>query len=277
MITRILSAFVLIPVVIAVVFLAPPVVFSAAVALITLFAFSEFIRLRHGQANGAPGFWPIMVAAGICGFVVIHPVFPDHRVAGSVTFFMIAGLMAVLFSKRNEEIVGRLVWPVAGFCYVFVLFSFVFDIRFGIDPRRGAYALMAFLLIQWVGDTFAYFTGTWLGRHPLAPRISPKKTIEGTIGGMLGSAGVGLAAWWLLPSAQPLWPLLLLGGAAGALGQLGDLLESQFKRAVGVKDSSRIIPGHGGVLDRLDSLIFTAPFFYYAVQWGVTSGYVTLG
>ncbi|HQK86681.1 MAG TPA: phosphatidate cytidylyltransferase [Acidobacteriota bacterium] len=277
MITRILSALVLIPLVIAAGFFAPPIVFSAAVTLICLIAFGEFLLLRNGRLDRSPGFWPTMAAASFCGFAVVHPLFTDHRVAGVVTFFLIAGGLAVWSSKRNEEIVSRLVWPSAGFLYLFVLFSFVVDIRFRIDPACGAGMLMAFLLIQWVGDTFAYFIGTWLGRHPLAPRISPKKTIEGAIGGVLGSAGVGLAAWWWLPPSQSLWPLLLLGGAVGAWGQVGDLLESQFKRAAGVKDSSQIIPGHGGVLDRLDSLIFTAPPFYYAVQWCIASGYVTLG
>jgi phosphatidate cytidylyltransferase len=277
MLTRILSAVVLIPLVVAVVLLAPPVLFSAAVTLLSLVAFGEFIRLRRGAPDSAPAQWPILTVAAACGFLVVHPLFPEHRIAGVVAFFLIAGVMSVLFGTRNEEIADRLVWPAAGFVYIFLLFSFTYDIRFGIDHALGAYLLLVFLLIQWLGDTFAYFVGTWMGRRKLAPRISPKKTVEGTLGGLLGSAVVGLAAWALLPPLQSPWPLVILAAALGALGQIGDLLESQFKRALGVKDSSRIIPGHGGLLDRLDSLVFTAPAFYLALQWCIASGHVKLG
>jgi phosphatidate cytidylyltransferase len=124
--------------------------------------------------------------------------------------------------------------------------------------------LMLFGII-WAGDSAAYYTGRALGRHPLAVRVSPKKTVEGAIGGLVGSIAIGTAVGlWRL--AEP-WPNLALISLVTAIaGQIGDLAESALKRSVGVKDSSSILPGHGGILDRLDSLLFAAPVFFWLLN-----------
>lgn len=121
------------------------------------------------------------------------------------------------------------------------------------------------LLSIWASDTFAYIIGKNLGKHPLAPRISPKKTVEGLIGSVLGSLLVITAAYQLLGFSIP--GALVVGAAMGLLGQAGDLLESACKRVFNTKDSSSLIPGHGGLLDRIDSFIFTAPFLYTCLVW----------
>jgi phosphatidate cytidylyltransferase len=123
----------------------------------------------------------------------------------------------------------------------------------------GRGALLSLLVFVFFGDTGAYFTGRALGRHPLAPIISPKKTVEGAIGGLIASAGGGLLASALLLPGLGLLSGAGLGLGCGLIGQVGDLVESLFKRACQTKDSGHLLPGHGGVLDRLDGVLFAAP------------------
>jgi phosphatidate cytidylyltransferase len=117
--------------------------------------------------------------------------------------------------------------------------------------------------VTWVGETAAYLGGSTLGRHKLASIISPRKTVEGAIAQVVASIGTGAALGvWLLPACGS---ILAVGAGAllGVIGQFGDLAESAIKRSVGTKDTGRLIPGHGGVLDRIDSLLFNLPAFYY--------------
>ena len=113
----------------------------------------------------------------------------------------------------------------------------------------------------WASDSFAYFAGRAFGSHKLAPAISPNKTIEGFFGGLIGTIAVVVGLGWLL--AMPLPQMAALGAAIAVLGTLGDLVESMMKRQTGIKDSGAIIPGHGGVWDRFDSVLFTVPLVYY--------------
>lgn len=139
-------------------------------------------------------------------------------------------------------------------------------------PLRGlpaGAALVLFLVgVTWLGESAAYLVGSAVGRHKLAPTISPNKTIEGALAQLVASllGALGLAAWLL-----PQWPApraLGAGAVLGVLGQVGDLAESAMKRSVGVKDTGGLVPGHGGLLDRMDSLLFNAPAFYYYVRLG---------
>lgn len=116
----------------------------------------------------------------------------------------------------------------------------------------------------WAADTMAYFIGRAFGRRRIAPVLSPKKTLEGAVGGLLGSCLIGGLFTYIYPFL-PLTEMLLLGFILGVAAEVGDLLESAFKRQAGVKDSSTLIPGHGGILDRIDSTLFTAPLVYYFV------------
>jgi phosphatidate cytidylyltransferase len=120
------------------------------------------------------------------------------------------------------------------------------------------------LAATWACDTTAYFVGKTFGKRRLAPVLSPKKTLEGAVGGLLGSGLIGCIFSRIYPFL-PLTELLILGLILGAAAEVGDLLESAFKRQAGVKDSSTLIPGHGGILDRIDSTLFTAPLVYYFV------------
>jgi phosphatidate cytidylyltransferase len=131
----------------------------------------------------------------------------------------------------------------------------------------GREAALLLILTVALSDTAQYYSGRAFGRHLLAPVISPKKTIEGAIGGFAGAMlGLGLLGHWWLPHVPLQWRLSL-AVAIAAVGIVGDLFESLLKRSVGVKDASSLIPGHGGVLDRIDALLFAAPVFYAFVRY----------
>ena len=132
---------------------------------------------------------------------------------------------------------------------------------------HGLEYLVIILLGTWAADTFAYFLGTRFGKTPLAPEISPGKSVEGLIGGIVGSAVVVVIAGnWLAPDLG-FFAILGVGLVIGAVSPVGDLLESMFKRNFKIKDMSSFIPGHGGVLDRIDSLLITAPVGYYLFRF----------
>jgi phosphatidate cytidylyltransferase len=151
-----------------------------------------------------------------------------------------------------------------GVCYVGFTLSTVASTRLLPDGER---FVLFLALVTWAGDTGAYYAGTLWGKHLLAPSVSPKKTVEGAVGGVALAVGAALSAHaWFVPRLS-LSDTLVLGLFLAGSGLLGDLWESAIKRRVGVKDSGSILPGHGGMLDRLDSLLFTAPTFYYYVTW----------
>src|ERR1043166_5882991 len=147
----------------------------------------------------------------------------------------------------------------------------------GMTVATGALLVFLPLLVTWASDIGAYFVGRAIGKHKLIPAVSPGKTVEGAIGGLVASV---IVAWligdrMLRPAAQlgfkwAPWGLILFGVAVSAAAQIGDLAESLLKREAGVKDSSRILPGHGGILDRLDSLFFVLPVSYLLIGWLLT-------
>lgn len=126
------------------------------------------------------------------------------------------------------------------------------------------------LAVTFATDTGAYFIGRALGKRPLAPSISPSKTWEGAVGGTLAALAAGFVAYQFMATQAPVWQVVALAGIAGIAGQVGDLAESKLKRFFDAKDSGSILPGHGGILDRLDSIVFSLPVVYYAVKWVIT-------
>lgn len=173
--------------------------------------------------------------------------------------FLFACLFLVRFGTV-DKVAGELSLLCFGFLYLSIPMAHLILLR---SLQHGTRWVLLVLFMVMLNDTCAYFTGTFLGRHKLYPQVSPNKSIEGAVGGLAGSvlaAGVGYVTF--MPWAGVL-PLLLLGLVAGVVAELGDLFESLLKRSFGVKDSGRLIPGHGGILDRLDSLIFAFPLTYY--------------
>jgi phosphatidate cytidylyltransferase len=164
-----------------------------------------------------------------------------------------ASLTVNTFSGPVESSLRRFSAVAFGLLYCSVLLGFL--------VLLSRQEILVLLSIIWAGDSAAYYGGRALGKHKLAPAISPGKTVEGAIAGMLASvaAGILMGLWLLEESATNLFMVAILSALAG---QVGDLVESAVKRSAGVKDSSALLPGHGGILDRLDSLIFAAPVFH---------------
>ncbi|HVF46522.1 MAG TPA: phosphatidate cytidylyltransferase, partial [Pyrinomonadaceae bacterium] len=156
-----------------------------------------------------------------------------------------------------------------GVFYIAFLGGFLVAMRTGFDNVAGlsTHLLAYFFLVLFGSDVGAYFAGRALGKHKLAPAISPGKTVEGLIGGIAAAAGfAALATWWFFPELPYAWSIPLACVLA-LVGVLGDLFESAIKRGAGAKDAASILPGHGGFLDRLDSLLFGAPILYYFARF----------
>src|SRR4029453_1357592 len=153
-----------------------------------------------------------------------------------------------------------------GILYVNWLLGYAFWLR---DLEAGKEWVLLLVWVTWLGETAAYMVGSTAGRHRLAPLVSPKKTVEGAVAQLVVSVLAALIARaWFFP-ALSLSEAVLVGAVLGVVGQVGDLVESALKRSVGVKDTGHLIPGHGGMLDRIDSLLFNTPvLFYYAVHVG---------
>jgi phosphatidate cytidylyltransferase len=166
-------------------------------------------------------------------------------------------MTATIFSPPIETALGRVGMGLGAIGYCGVTLGFVVMM-----PRDLIFVLLA---IIWAGDTAAYYGGRALGRHLLAPRVSPKKTIEGAVAGLLASviAGTVGGVWYLGEPSSRWLTFAVLSLVTAVAGQAGDLAESVLKRSASVKDSSSVLPGHGGILDRLDSLFFAAPVFYW--------------
>jgi len=185
-----------------------------------------------------------------------------------LTSAVVLSLIWLLLRPQKERAFASWAWTIAGILYIGWLLSYFVALR-GVDDGRNWVFLALFATFG--SDTAAFFIGRALGRHHLVPSISPGKTWEGAIGGIFGAIMVSLLFTLPTPLSLPLsyWQAILLGLLVSIFGQLGDLVESLLKRNMGVKDSGKLLPGHGGFLDRIDSIVFAGIVVYYYVIWAV--------
>lgn len=264
---RIGTAAVLVPILIGLVFFDPtPWGVLIGSALVVMIAQDEYLSIVLGVTRDEPAYGLRIVSAISGAALVVLSSFFGTGLAFPPTLTAAATVMAaaVLFRQRDIEVAGRdvaLVW--GGLMYVPLLAS-VWPLLKSDLPGSGAAWLAVTLCIAFFTDAVAYFAGRAFGRTPLYPAVSPKKTVEGSLGGIFGGvlATVGVGSLWVLPEL-PISYAVIVGVVGSLLGQMGDLVESMVKRTYGVKDSGWILPGHGGLLDRIDSLIFVAPFVYW--------------
>jgi len=292
---RVLTAVVLIPIVLLIVLRAPVPVLALVAALVALLAIQELLKLSEAY-QFRPFRWPTYIFVGLFFlFMAVSP--PSKPLLDTAIFIATIGFAAaiapfiflIVGMRRVDLSTGfpAAAVSVLAFTYVALPLAFLVQIR---QQWSGAFMLLYLLLVVWVGDIFAYFVGRPLGRHWMSPRISPKKTWEGALASLIASVGVGVLLYnYALPissaflnaglmqrrdgyfalQAPPLWSTLLLSAAINTAAQLGDLVESLIKRGAGVKDSGAILPGHGGMLDRIDALLFAAPVLWYYAAWQV--------
>ncbi len=252
------------PLLLLLIFWAPAWSFAAIVLLAIAAGSWEVFSMTHPLDPVAR--W-LGVGQSLLLALVLYCFSHDHRVVlAAVWLSTIAGLLIPLWRLGDIPTAGaRLMAGVAVPLYLSMLVSLALLHRE--VPGQGPYYVLMTFMFAWMGDTGGYFCGRFLGRHKLHERVSPKKTREGFFGAVAGSVLGGLLAhFWYLPTI-PLIHAVSLGALCGMLGQLGDLAESLLKRATAVKDSSQLVPGHGGVLDRIDALLVVSPLVYlYAVM-----------
>jgi len=293
---RILTAVLLIPIVLVLVLRAPVPALALVAALVALLAIQELLKLSEAYRI-RPFHWPTYIFVGL--FFLFLAVNPGHDtpLLSTAVFAGFAGFAAAIapcvflaIGMRRFDL--STAFPAAmisafAFAYVALPLGLLVQMR---DQVSGAFWLLYLLLLVWAGDIFAYFVGRTLGRHLMSPRVSPRKTWEGALASLIASLVVGMLLYqYALPLSSvllnlhlidrkdglfalekpPLWPTLLLSAAVNVAAQLGDLVESLIKRGAGVKDSGTLLPGHGGMLDRIDALLFAAPVLWYYAAWRV--------
>lgn len=238
----------------------PPPAFFAFVTLVSLLALWEFYRLSSQLKDHR--MW--MVLGGGCLAIFLAMVHGQTVDAFLLTAFFSVTLISLIGVMARPPVAKGFLLPVwaipFGVIYLGSCLAHFLMIR--MLPQGDLFVFFV-VLVTWAGDTGAYFIGVSLGRHCLAPRLSPKKTVEGFLGGLALAilAALVIRAWFL--PALSLVDSVVLGSLLTGMGLFGDLSESAFKRVSGVKDSGSMIPGHGGILDRIDSLLLSAPAFYY--------------
>ena len=258
--TRILTAIVMLALFIPVLWFSDTVVYPIAMTLLVGLAGFELARCLGLHRDLYLSFPAVMIPAGLT-FLSWFAETPEKHFGGiALAFFLFAVyLFAVAIFRAGRTTYAAVAGLLGGCFYITVAFSSMVLLRY---LTNGAYLFLLPFIGAWVSDTFAYFTGRFLGRHKLAPAISPKKTVEGSIGGIL-FAVIVFAVYGLILASRGFTPnylaLCLAGLFVSVLSQIGDLALSLIKREYGIKDYGRIFPGHGGVLDRFDSVIATAP------------------
>jgi phosphatidate cytidylyltransferase len=293
---RIATAVVLIPIVLALILRAPVSVLAAVAAVVTLVTIHEFLKLTESYGVH-PLRWPTYIFTGLFFLALAISASGETPLSATGKFLIVLAFAAAIAPFLFLTIVMRRMelssgYPAAAaavfaFTYIALPVGMLVQLR---QQWAGAFYLLYLLLVVWAGDIFAYFVGKSMGRHLMAPRISPKKTWEGAAASLVASVGVGwLLFHYALPLSSallrvgliarrdglfgleqpPMGPVILLTIVLNVAAQLGDLVESLIKRGAGVKDSGSILPGHGGMLDRIDALLFAAPVLWFYTAWRV--------
>ncbi len=293
LVKRVLTAVVLIPLVLLLILRAPVPVLAFVSGVVALAALHELLKLSE-----AYGIEPLRMSAYIyCALlflvIAIHPGGADLVSTAAFSYIAVAAAVFAPFvflaiAMSRDQLASA--FPAAmvaafGFAYIALPMALLLQLR---EQWRGSFLVLYLLLLVWAGDIFAYFIGKPFGRHRMSPRVSPNKTWEGAMASVVASVAVGVLMFHYaqpISSAlmrahlierqsgifeeMPLLPVIVLSVVLNIAAQLGDLVESLIKRGAGTKDSGAILPGHGGMLDRIDALLFAAPVLWCYAAWHV--------
>jgi phosphatidate cytidylyltransferase len=283
---RVATAVVLIPAVIGMVLGARTAWVAVALTGVMVLALFEYFALGDAIGHRAYKVWTavcaclLMYAQYLAAMEYAHSpggAPPMHRVLGlfviqgptvaDVLFIFLMGIAIVTLATRRPLVEALPAAGISSSALLLVALPLTYAIRLHGVSLAGKWLLLFALVITWIGDTAAYFVGRAIGRHPFAPHLSPKKTWEGAVASFAGSLLVAwaMAQWGRVNIAMVY--VLGMAAAGNVAGQMGDLLESAYKRSAGVKDSGALLPGHGGILDRIDALILTFPVVWYYWLW----------
>jgi phosphatidate cytidylyltransferase len=259
---RLATAAIAIPALLLLIFLAPAWAWGLLVVAVAMFGLVEYLWLAFPTQAG-PRVVGLLLGAAVIGAAVSVPV-PGPRVTASLAGLIGGGLTYVVVWRRDfERGLTELGLMAIGILYTGLLLPHFYWLRHVSDGSRWITFVIA---VAMGGDSGGYFVGHAYGRHKLLPRISPGKTVEGALGIILMSLVVGVAAKLILLPGRSWTEIMCLALTMAVIGQLGDLGESVMKRTFGAKESGWIFPGHGGVLDRIDSLLFPVTLVYYYVS-----------
>lgn len=247
---RLLTALALIIFAVYLVFLAPSSVFIGAALVVGALCYWEFSTVIAAQGIDRPGIIGVLIGSVI--------VFWPRQVFWAAMLFLALELTLLLRKPNLREIVPEAGSVVLGAFYAFVPWRLAVDLR-----QESIHLLFFALALNWVGDSAAFYFGRRFGKHKLAPTISPGKSWEGAAASVVASTLFGLLYLGNMLSSLPLSLVAVMAFGGNVAGQLGDLVESSIKRGAGIKDSGNLLPGHGGVLDRLDSSMFAVPIVYF--------------
>jgi phosphatidate cytidylyltransferase len=257
------TALVALPVLLAVIFLAPPLATVAVVAAALAVGLHEFFQLLRAR-----GIRPLRAGGLLCAALLFADVaWPGWLGVPTAPIGLVFLLGAALARGPDYESVSAAAATLLGAVYLGGLGGTIAALRTLEPPREGAWHVVLLLVVIVFSDTLAFFVGNAVGRRRLAPAVSPGKSVEGAVGGLLGGVAGAFAVRALGLPELPAMHALVLGLLVAGLGIVGDLDESLIKRWAGVKDSGALFPGHGGMLDRLDSLLFGAPVLYYYFEY----------
>lgn len=259
---RILSALIGLPLLVAAVIIDPNI-FLGTVYFITLLGLYEFFT-----ATGAGNIKPMKYMGILCGLILLFLISVSgtmNLVIPFITILVFITLSLPVFIRQYSFIGAGI--TIIGILYIPLFSGYLYLLRS--ISGTGVYLIWFVFIVSWLSDTAAYFTGRAIGKKKLCPEVSPKKTVEGAAGGLLGSV-IGSVIYGIILGklsiiSIPLPHLLLIGILGSVVSQVGDLAASSIKRNVGVKDYGYIMPGHGGLLDRFDSILFAAPLIYYYI------------
>ncbi len=267
---RIITAIILIPLVILLTVWDNTIPFAVGIYLITLLGNREVISLMRSAGE------PVVSAIGWLGALIIPLCFYFTEVRWILfTFVLVALIFAVFIVKLfASDPVGDSVRYAAVNLFAALFFPLLFSFMWLLRELPGGALWIFYLFVAiWASDSLAYFVGSKFGKHKIVPKVSPKKSLEGFVAGIIGGVGLSILFYYLfIAQSTPLSAIkiIIMSADVVAAGILGDLFESMLKRGAHVKDSGKLIPGHGGVLDRLDSMLFAAPILYiYLRLWGV--------
>lgn len=239
--------------------------FVGVVLIISFFSMYEFYGLAKEK-----GFNPFSISGIIAGLLWIIAVYVFTGSYELVYAFVLVFVVVITLMQQGVSgAIANVSTTLFGFVYIPFFLSFLVRMRIEFSDYAFGYDLVLVLFVSvWVCDSLAYLVGKMIGKHKLSPLISPGKTVEGSVAGFLGSVAVFLIFYYSggLTGVLDLQKTIVLGGIVGVFAQLGDLLESMFKRDAGVKDSGKLLPGHGGFLDRFDAFFVVSPVYYIFVK-----------